>query len=214
MRRSSAVRRAAMMFIICAFGGPSERPLSSRRVARVVGVVLQLLDRVHRVLRLQRRIAGRRNAVADGAVAGIAGRNIALARRRHGRAPSPAFQYEGSASRPVGVCLEKNAARSAMSWSVRFCTIGLHQHVHAVTRAEARDLLASRTAAFWPASTGHSGLTLLPFRPWQAVQVAALVAPAAESPTIDPSWLPRASPRSRQLAETRPERPQQTKNSS
>src|SRR6187455_3327896 len=31
---------------------------------------------------------------------------------------------------------------------------------------------------------GHSGLTLLPFTPWQAVQTAALLAPASAEPAI------------------------------
>src|ERR1044072_4661567 len=38
-------------------------------------------------------------------------------------------------------------------------------------------------AAFWPARFGHSGLTLLPLTPWQAVHTAAaLVAPASAEP--------------------------------
>ena len=36
--------------------------------------------------------------------------------------------------------------------------------------------------AFWPARLGHCSLTLLPFEPWQAIQVAALVAPASADP--------------------------------
>src|SRR5688572_8107110 len=39
-----------------------------------------------------------------------------------------------------------------------------------------------RYTAFCPARLGHSGLTLLPLGPWQAVQTAALVAPASAEP--------------------------------
>ena len=55
---------------------------------------------------------------------------------------SPAFQYEGSASRPAGVCAAKYAARSAKSCSVSGSMIGAMIGIVALLRLEHRELLA------------------------------------------------------------------------
>src|SRR4029079_19602253 len=98
---------------------------------------------------------------------------------------SPAFQYEGSASRPAGVWAAKKAARSAMSWSVSGSTMGC---MTGLLRFLALNMpsCSRMYTAFWPARLGHSGLELLPLTPWQAVQTAALVAPASADPTTVP----------------------------
>src|SRR4051794_15006799 len=94
---------------------------------------------------------------------------------------SPAFQKDGSASPPVGVCVEKNAARSAKSCVVSGSTIG---NMIGLLRCLALNIAScSRMyTAFWPARLGHSGFALFPLTPWQAVQTADFVAPASAFP--------------------------------
>src|SRR5579883_2810648 len=94
----------------------------------------------------------------------------------------PAFQYEGSASRPEGVCAAKNTATLSMSWSLSPAAMGCITGFLRVPVLKRRSCSAMYTA-FWPARRGHTGFWLLPFGPWQEKQTAARVAPACTEPS-------------------------------
>src|SRR5580704_6435054 len=71
-----------------------------------------------------------------------------------------------------------------MSWSLRLAASGFMMGLSRTPERKRRNCSAMYTA-LWPASRGHSGLTLLPFGPWQDEQTADLVAPSATLPLLN-----------------------------
>ncbi len=182
---SSRLRRAAMVVIIALLRvALTTRGIGGVTVAVLREVILQLLHGVNRMLGAQRRITGAGVALAGRAVTGRARGNVA--RRVAGLVQRFAclpgkkvgLEARGRLRGEVDARHRRNPGR-AVSFTMGYMSSLMRLRSRIITSC-------SRTyAAFWPAMFGHSGLTLLPFTPWQAVHTAALLAPASAEPTSE-----------------------------